>query len=398
MEPAILLLDEPTAQLDPVSAKDFLQIVKQMNEEFGITVVLAEHRLEDVFPIADRVFVLENGEIQIEGQPKEVIAKIWEEHQQTMYEYLPSSSRLYLEFNGYTNAKTIPLTAKEGKQWVQQLSVRKNPVPDQHTEQKTNEILSLKNIHFQYKNTKKKILNGLTLTVKQGNWLAIVGANGTGKSTLLKVMAGIEIPQKGLVKCDGQKVKKPNSKAIGYLPQNPKLLFVHDTIREHFQDLNQRLAENRSEEKLNWLLAFFNLEPLLDRHPYDISGGEMQKVALTTVLMTEPRILLLDEPTKGLDPVTKRQLGEQLKALQKEGLTIVMVTHDIEFAALFADDCAMMFEGEITVTSPTAEFFRGNAFYTTVINRMTRDHTVPEVLTVEEAKQLWQMPSQVKPR
>lgn len=394
MEPTVLLLDEPTAQLDPVSAKDFLQMVKQMNEEFGITVIIAEHRLEEVFPLADRVIVLEGGAISVEGKPKEVIYELRKNEQ--MVDYLPSSARLFIQFDYTNDVEKIPLTVKEGKQWINELHIPADQADtDESLLKETEDVLSLKNVHFQYEKTSEKILNGLNLTVHKGNWLAIVGANGTGKSTLLKVMAGLELPQKGTVKYNGKRVKKPNPLQIGYLPQNPKLLFMHDTIRDHFYDMLERLPIENGEPTLQQLVSFFNLEPLLERHPYDISGGEMQKVALATVLLTEPNILLLDEPTKGLDPVMKKQLGEQLKHLQNSGLTIIIVTHDIEFAAVYADDCGMMFQGEITVTSPTNEFFRGNSFYTTVINRITRDSTVPEVLTVEEAKQKWRMPSKV---
>ncbi|UPG65144.1 energy-coupling factor ABC transporter ATP-binding protein [Metabacillus endolithicus] len=214
-------------------------------------------------------------------------------------------------------------------------------------------------------------------------------ANGTGKSTLLKVMAGLARPQRGSIYYKGKKVKKQLPNEIGFLPQNPKLFFLHDTIEDELKEIIHYHHVNAGEERIQELLDLFKLEHLLKRHPYDVSGGEMQKAALAGVLLPKPSLLLVDEPTKGLDPDSKQQFGELLKELQKQGLTIVMVTHDIEFAASYSTRCAMMFQGSITTEAPSKRFFQGNAFYTTVVNRMTRGSHIPDVLTVEEARLSW---------
>lgn len=390
MEPNILLLDEPTSQLDPVAAKNFLQILKQMNEEFGITVIIVEHRLEEVFPLADQVLVLDQGKLIMKGSPREVINTLWEQKHKTMLSYLPSTSRLYLEHTEEVIPDQIPLSVKEGKRWIEQLNI---PVKDKKIPKKLKinqkPVIELKNIAFQYEKKEERVLNGLSLVVNEGDWISIVGGNGTGKSTLLKIIGGIQSPLKGSIKFQGKRITKPNPSQIGYLPQNPKALFVHDTVRDHLYGTIRHLQLENGEEKLHRLISLFKIEPLMDRHPYDVSGGEMQKIALITVLLPSPKILLLDEPTKGIDPEMKQHLGQLLKKLQTQGLTIIMVTHDIEFAAFYTNICGMMFQGEITTIDSTANFFNGNAFYTTMVNRITRDSAVPEVLTVEEAREKW---------
>ncbi len=388
MEPKILLLDEPTSQLDPVAAREFIGMLQTMNEEFGITVIIAEHRLEELFGIADRALVLEKGKMMIFDSPRQVIQKLGSSQDHPMYQYLPSPARLYLEQTEIQRSELIPLSVKEGKKWLNGLQIAEKKSLDQEKEYENN-LLTIKNVDFQYTKDTGKILDGLSLTVYEGEWLSIVGANGTGKSTLLKIMAGLDKPQRGSVKYNGQKVKKQLPHEIGYLPQNPKLYFLHDTIETELEEIIIHHQLPSGEKRMEELLDAFNISNLKKRHPYDVSGGEMQKAALAGVLLPQPKLLLVDEPTKGLDPEAKQGFGKLLKTLQKQGLTIVMVTHDIEFAAKYSTRCAMMFQGSITTEDTARNFFRGNAFYTTVMNRMTRGSHVPNALTVEEARLTW---------
>lgn len=386
MEPKLMLLDEPTAQLDPVATKEFIELIKRMNEEFGITVIITEHQLDELLPIADRVIVMEEGKIIQDGPPRKVVSFLKDHENKRIFSYLPSLSRLYLTYTNDISSSQLPLTVKEGKRWIKSLSIEPSKNMESY-EKNVREILSVKDVDFQYDKYTARILDRLSLKVYEGEWLAVVGANGTGKSTLLKVMALLESPQRGSVIFNKKKMKKPNPNLIGYLPQNPKLAFIHDTV---IAELNDIAKKNKVETSvLDKLITYFRIEKLLNQHPYDLSGGEMQKVALIGVLLSSPKILLLDEPTKGLDPEAKREIGQWLKELQKQGLTIVMVSHDIEFAATYATRCAMMFEGSITVEAPTRDFFKGNTFYTTVVSRITRDSHVPEIVTVEEAKIKW---------
>ncbi|MBM7605896.1 energy-coupling factor transport system ATP-binding protein [Metabacillus crassostreae] len=390
LEPKLLLLDEPTSQLDPVAAREFIGMLQTMNEEFGITVIIAEHRLEELFAIADKALVLDNGGILSYDTPRHVIDFLSEYKDHAMYHYLPSPARLYLEYSPSKVNGDIPLSVKEGKNWLKNVAItpREGILKENHHAPKK-EIMNIKEVDFQYSKDSTKILNDLSLSIFEGEWLSIVGANGTGKSTLLKVIAGLEKPQRGSIFYKAKKFKKQLPKEIGYLPQNPKLFFIHDTIGAELRYLEQLHQIGNGETRIEELLKIFNLKELVHRHPYDVSGGEMQKAALAGVLLPNPKLLLIDEPTKGLDPEAKLKLGKLLQALQQKGLTIVMVTHDIEFAAHYSTRCAMMFQGTITTNSPTKSFFQGNAFYTTVLNRITRGSKVPDVLTLEEARKTW---------
>jgi energy-coupling factor transport system ATP-binding protein len=390
LEPKILLLDEPTAQLDPVAAREFISMLQTMNEEFGITVIIAEHRLEELFGIADRAIVLDKGEIVSFDHPKQVIFTLGQNANHPMYHYLPSPALLYLENTTNKHVQEIPLSVKEGKNWLKKRRIESSGIFEQRVNEQS-ELMKLKQIDFQYSKDKNLILNGLSLTVFEGEWLSIVGANGTGKSTLLKIMAGLEQSQRGTVFYKGRKVKRQMPSEIGYLPQNPKLFFIQDTIKDELESIIDFHHLQSGEERMNVLLRVLQLENVKNRHPYDVSGGEMQKAALAGVLLPKPKLLLVDEPTKGLDPEAKYRFGELLKSLQEKGLTIVMVTHDIEFAANYSTRCAMMFQGSITIEAPSKSFFQGNAFYTTVINRMTRGSDIPDVLTVEEARKIWRV-------
>lgn len=391
LEPELLLLDEPTAQLDPIAAREFLAILKMMNEEFGITVIIAEHRLEELFGMADRAIVLDNGRMAANDIPRQVLYSIGKNKDHPMYNYLPSTTLVYLENTKKVKLDEIPLTVKEGKQWLRNQVISTGNPKEPVTIKQQNELLKVKQVDFRYSRDAKNVLDALSLTVSEGDWLSIVGANGTGKSTLLKLMAGLERPHHGSIFFKGSKLKKPLPQDIGYLPQNPKLFFMKETIEEELNDLIDLHHINEGEEIKRMLLSELNIETIKDKHPYDVSGGEVQKAALAGVLLARPSLLLLDEPTKGLDPEAKDRLGTLLASFQKQGLTIVMVTHDIEFAASFSSRCAMLFDGEITTESSAKAFFKGNAFYTTTLNRMTRNSNVPNIVTIEEARSLWRV-------
>ncbi|WP_226670399.1 ABC transporter ATP-binding protein [Metabacillus litoralis] len=391
LKPKLLLLDEPTSQLDPVASREFIGMLKTMNEEFGITVIVAEHRLEELFAIADKALVLDRGQLLSYDTPRRVIHILKDDKDHAMYHYLPSPARLHLEYTSSTASDNIPLSVKEGKNWLKTLNILPNQdvfINEDHNVAKK-ELMKLKEVDFRYSKESSKIINDLSLSIYEGEWLSVVGANGTGKSTLLKMIAGLEKPQRGAISYKGKKLKKQMPKEIGYLPQNPKLFFIHDTIGAELHHLEQLHQIQHAETRIEELLTIFKLKELVHRHPYDVSGGEMQKAALAGVLLPNPKLLLIDEPTKGLDPEAKLRLGKLLKTLQQKGLTIVMVTHDIEFAAQYSTRCAMMFQGSITTNGPTKSFFQGNAFYTTVLNRMTRGSEVPDVLTLEEARVTW---------
>lgn len=387
MEPKILLLDEPTSQLDPIAAKEFIHLLKQVNDEFGMTIIIVEHRFDELFSIANRVMMLDAGRKVFEAEPRRAVQLM--NHEYLLY--LPEATQLYFNFS---NASTsVPLNVKEARQWLngQEFAIDKAETADYTS---TKPLMELEEIDFQYTKDTKPVLHNLSLTVEQGETLAILGENGSGKSTLLKIIAGLHKHQHGKIKFQGKRMKRMNPERIGYLPQQPKYFFLHETLKEEYDALAEK--HQRSQEEVLTLVEEFQLKHLLERHPHDLSGGELQKAALVGILMKRPELLLLDEPTKGMDPEFKEEFARILESTQQLGVTIVMVTHDIEFAAKYATRCGMMFEGDIVVTEETRKFFIENNYYTTMVRRITKDSHVPTVVTVEEAKERWRMKKELR--
>lgn len=389
MQPDILLLDEPTAQLDPVSSRDLLDILVRLNEEFGITIIVAEHRLEEFFTVADKIVMMDKGQLIHEGEPKQVMELLWHSSNQV---FVPSIPALYLSVELEEKRELPPLTVKEGNRWIQ----RKN-FSLVHTngfeapKVLGDDLFQIKNLSFRYNKESEWVLKDLDFTLKKGERYALLGGNGSGKSTLLKMLCGIHKPSKGSVSFQDKRLKSWNkvelAKKIGYLPQNPKLFFIQDTVEKELCDtMNQWGVEDDWE--VERLLDTLGIDHLRQQHPYDLSGGELQKVALACLLIRKPEVLLLDEPTKGLDPISKENLVGTLQRLQTDNITIVMSTHDIEFAAKQATKCGMMFQGQISAEGAPHQFFKGNFFYTTMIQRLF--HQIPDssIMTLEEAVQL----------
>ncbi|GAE31070.1 ABC transporter ATP-binding protein [Alkalihalobacillus hemicellulosilyticus] len=382
MQPHILLLDEPTAQLDPVSARDFLEMLVQLNQEFGMTIIIAEHRLEDVMALADQVVAMQAGSIIECSTPKEIVRTLWKSSYQPFVPTTPS-----LALTVHEQLLHIPLTVKEGRLWLDQQLRHSLLAPKvKASSQAVEEMIRLRDVSFQYEED-QAVLHRLTLALYHEEIYALVGGNGSGKTTLLKVLMGLLKPQKGKMLLYGQMIKWKQSEElvsiVGYLPQNPKLFFIHETVGEELAAVMAQWNVTNQDEA-DSLLEVLQIEHLKDRHPYDLSGGELQKAALACILIRKPKLLLLDEPTKGLDPVSKKRLGDMLVELKGKGITVFMTTHDIEFAARYATKCGMMFQGQITSEGVPDDFFKGNFFYTTMIQRLFRGKS-DDVMTMERA-------------
>jgi len=388
MEPRILLLDEPTSQLDPIAAKDFLNMLRRMNEELGIAVVIVEHRLEDVWPIADRVVLLHEGRVIYDDPPHKAAAFLASKADDAFFDYLPSASRLFLHYAATNQNSRLPITVKEARSWIKGLTVRVKEASTQVVHERMKPVvLEAKNIDFQYEKGKPRILDRLSFSLYENEKLAIVGGNGSGKSTMLKVLAGLLKPQRGKVVYQGRKTTGHIHPEIAYMPQNPRLYFSEESVK---LELEKAAHDSPlSPETKQHIIDEWGLAALGDRHPYDLSGGEMQKLVFACLLLRGPRVMLIDEPTKGLDPESKKQFGEWLNRFSWRGMSFVIVTHDIEFAADYADRVGMLFRGEVTAMADAAAFFKGNAFYTTSINRITRGVSAPEVSTLKEAYVTW---------
>lgn len=371
MQPEILILDEPTSQLDPIAASDFLGTVRKINIELGTTIIITEHRLEDIYASADRVIVMDQGKIAAQGDPRAVANQLWVHHS-PMFAALPSPVRSFYQANGTGNC---PLTVREGRRWLTEAFSGKNlccnEPPENSVAADPSAALVLHNGWFRYEADGKDILQGVDLRVPQASLYAILGGNGTGKSTTLKVCSGILKLYRGKIEIFGKNIRKHTqqelfSNCLAMLPQDPKCLFSGKTLQE---DLEEMTGDS---EKIRQTAELCQVSHLLSSHPRDLSGGEQQRAALAKVLLTQPRLLLLDEPTKGLDSFYKRKFAEILRMLQSRGVTIIMVSHDVEFCAEYAQLVSLFFNGTVVTTDTPRRFFGANSFYTTAANRMSR--------------------------
>ena len=385
MQPEVLILDEPTSQLDPIAASDFLNTVRKINIELGTTVIITEHRLEDIFPYADRAIVMDGGKVIADDTPRN-IGKLLHEQKNDMFAAMPTPVRV---FYGAEGAGDCPLTVREGRTWLSKTypepKVNTLPIEDLN-EEIENPALVLKELWFRYEKDSSDVLRGVSAEVPAGSLYAIVGGNGAGKSTTLKAVCGICKPYRGKVKVFGKPVEKYKAAelfggCLAMLPQDPKSLFVKKTVREDLTEMT------KDETKIAEVAAVCEIQALLDSHPYDLSGGEQQRSALAKVLLTNPKLLLLDEPTKGIDSFFKEKLAAILCKLKQQGITIVMVSHDVEFCAKYADMVSMFFDGQILTTDTPCRFFGNNSFYTTAANRMSR-HVFSMAVTAEDVVEL----------
>ncbi len=389
MQPSVLILDEPTSQLDPIAAGEFLKTLEKINRELGTTVILTEHRLEEAFPISDRVIVMEKGRIIADGAPGSVAEQL-RNIQHGMYGALPTPVRIH---QSVPNHLSCPLTVREGRIWLEDyakehpLQPEKIPVSTQ-TEEPTEPAVELRDAWFRYEKNLPDVIKGLNLRVGKGELFAIVGGNGTGKTTALSLISGLHKPYRGKALIGGREVCRLGDRyqgVLGVLPQNPQALFVKKTVYLDLMEMlsGRKLPKEEKEEKIYHIAAVCRIEEFMEYHPYDLSGGEQQRVALAKVLLTEPEILLLDEPTKGMDALFKEQFADILKGLKGEGVTVIMVSHDIEFCAAHADRCAMFFDGMVTSVATPRTFFAGKSFYTTSANRMART-LLPQGILAED--------------
>ena len=373
MQPSVLILDEPTSQLDPIAASDFLATIGKVNRELGTTILLTEHRLEEAFPLSDRVLVMDKGRLIADGTPSEVGERL-RGSGHAMFLAMPTAMRVWASVE---DDSPCPITVRDGRDWLAEFADKHSlgELPEEITPSHSDEetAIILEDVWFKYEKDLPDVVKGVSLTVKKGEFLALLGGNGTGKTTTLSIVGGLLTPYRGEVKLNGR---------VGTLPQNPQTLFVKKTVREDLFEIFKGLKVDKAiqENRVARAVQLCRLEELLDRHPYDLSGGEQQRAALAKVLLLDPEILLMDEPTKGLDAEFKQVFAVILKTLLRRGVTVFMVSHDVEFCAEFADRCALFFDGNIVSQGRPRSFFSGNSFYTTSSNRMART-LLPEAVT-----------------
>lgn len=440
-DPKLLLLDEPTSQLDPIAAGEFLSALRRLNEELGVTIIIAEHRLEDILPMADKVAVMtSSGNISFFGTPRRLSAMMIDntaESPEGLYAVrsaMPSAVRIYADLESAKDVtqkhkdpqqtENCPLTVREGQKFIEKNFLFSNientteaNFPEQFKKNKKRDTdnawrdtaIDLRNVCFRYDRDLPDVLYGLDLSIREGEIFGIIGGNGAGKTTLMGVIAGLDKPYRGKRHVNGR---------TACLPQDPRMIFTCDTVAEDLiaaarigvgsgEDKNKspdhstagNVIKGKADDKVNapddLLIANavmaavkkFGIGRLARRHPYDLSGGERQKAALAKLLLTGAEILLLDEPTSGLDAKSKHMLGDLLRRLCAAGETVVIVTHDVEFAAAYTDRCGMLFDGKMTSVAETRTFFSENKYYTTAAARIARpfrDITGIDALTVDD--------------
>lgn len=409
MEPEVLVLDEPAGQLDPIAAEEFFHMIEKIHREIGTTIILAEHRLEEVYSLCDRVMVLEQGRILMEGSPRQVAARLYQDRI-ALYQALPAAAVLYLNLKEREkmtedtfgkevsdavpeSVQEMPLTVRGGKKWLESRygkeqflkkdyleTFKEKAKGDSLKEKRNNSVLSADEIWFRYEPESRDIIKACSMELEREKITAVMGGNGAGKSTLLHILTGHYQARRGRVKA----IKG----SIGMLPQNPQAMFVKKTVREELE----LSGKSRQGEKGDFVKNGFGLEEIIDfcslyavleQHPFDLSGGQMQKLALAKLLLEDYDILLLDEPGKGMDYAFKLEMGKLLKRLTSMGKTILMVSHDVEFCARYADLCGLFFDGQVVSVLETRTFFRQNVFYTTAVTRMCKN-IFPGAVIMEE--------------
>ncbi len=410
MHPDLLVLDEPTSQLDPIAASDFLETVKKIHRDLGTTIILTEHRLEEVFPAADRVVVMDQGKIYATGTPEE-IGEALRAADHEMFLAMPVPMQVYAKVNQSTDILKCPITVRDGRQWLEKVcrergiqpAVKGASVfgreeekekPKEGRQGESDVILDCRELWFRYDKELPDVVKGATFKIRKGEFYSLLGGNGTGKSTTMSLICRLRKPYRGKILLDGKDIRKYNDAELfrgylGVLPQNPQSLFVKKTVEEELYEMIGGPREKKNveyhismdkKEAVAGIAEVTHLTDLLHRHPYDLSGGEQQRLALAKILLLRPKLLLLDEPTKGLDAYFKQEFADILTLLKEQGVTIFMISHDIEFCAAHADRCGLFFDGNIVVSGQPREFFAGNNFYTTAANRMARKY-FPDVVT-----------------
>lgn len=362
-DPDILLLDEPTAQLDPVAARELLGILDRLNKEMGVTIIIAEHDPEELFDSCDKILYLAKGKTEFFGTPA-LTAKYFVEN--ALEGFLPETAKAFARL-----CDDLPLNVRQGRAKLEKLGV--TDIPKQavnDTERAEPYALQCKNLWQRYEKNSPDILKGCDLGIRKGECYGLLGSNGGGKSTLLRVICGLCKPYMGTVSLFGKKQKAYKNgslfrEMLAFLPQEPVTMFVKESVREDLLQSGDKAAVENVSQRMG-------IEHLLDRHPWDLSGGEIQKCAFAKILLADPKIIVLDECTKGMDSFAKKALGDVLASLKGEGRTILLVTHDLEFAAQYCDRCGLLFDGKIVAEDNAVEFFSHNRFYTTAAARLTR--------------------------
>ncbi len=442
LRPKVLLLDEPMSQLDPIASYEFLSIIRRLNEEFSITIIMSEHKSDSIFPFIDYAVFLKDGKIVYNNNSHDICNDVIND--EIFANYLPSVTKIYKGLSKkYAKSTNTPLSIRQGRQYLNTIhddlikinndskknklsyesNVASNTKKYNNNKKSIRDILpfsndkdtliSMNGIYFAYEK-KNLILKNIDFKLNKGEFVSLIGGNGAGKSTFLQVLAGILKPVKG-------KVKYSKNLKMSYVHQNPIIHFSKDTVKEEFlesilnsnyyaqdvfnkdiynsllkldaynfieSDILNKLKFKNIDYNFKELINFFDISHLIDNHPYDCSGGEQQKIIMVKTLVQNTDVLILDEPTKGLDPISNKNMADILNTLLAQGMTILMTSHDLDFVAENCKRCIMLFDNNIQIDDNPKLIFEENNFYTTFVNRMVKEY-IPQAVTLDDVKLLW---------
>lgn len=353
MHPDVLILDEPTSRLDPIAADRFLETVNKINKDLGVTVIITEHRLENIFSFADRIVVMDSGKIVADDEPKK-IGKTANELPELVKLSLPAAMKIFAATGEKGEA---PVCVRDGRKWIKNQNIFCKKIERNKVNFSEKNAIELKNISFKYEKNSDDVLSSLSLKIPQGCVFALLGGNGVGKSTLFKIILGIEKPYSGKIKING---------TVAAMPQEVQALFASRTVAEELREMSSDGEQIKNAARLT------QIESLTGSHPFDLSGGEQQRVAVAKLLLCESDIYFFDEPTKGMDAEFKKIFSDILFELRAKNKTVIIISHDIDFCAENAELCAMLFDKNISAVNTTDEFFDGNRFYTTAANKISK--------------------------
>lgn len=387
--PKVLILDEPTSQLDPMASEIFIDTLRKINAELGITIIITEHRLENILPISSSILVLNKGKKIYNDKVEQIFSS--NQNLDFFKPSLPTPMRIYSEFG---SKSACPITISEGKNWLETLlppeNIKYNSLEKDKSKSESNPIIKLKNLYFKYPNTNKLVVNGASLAINENTIHAILGSNAVGKTTLLKLITGILKTKTGKIKIYNKNIHsyKQNelySDLISVMPQKVQTMFSCETVLEQMQHQlsDKKLSTQQKQTKIDEIAKLLGITDIYNHHPYDISGGQMQKLGLALVLLQNPKIIFLDEPTKGMDAEFKIELAKIFLSLKQQGVSIVLISHDTEFCASYCDECSLMFEGKIVASGNRQEFFSNNFFFTTAAKKLSRE-LFDNTITCEE--------------
>ncbi len=383
MSPDLLLLDEPISQLDPFSATAFVDMLVRFNREYGVTVIIAEHNLERIFSYADTIAVIDKNHLRYFGVPRTCCGFFSKEA--PIVQGMPVPARIFQRFG----IKAVcPIDVREAREFIRRYCPNIKHKLEKPLKLNNNSYaVELSDVFFRYEKSEPDVISSLSMSVKKGEIYAVVGGNGCGKTTLLSIISGQRKPYNGKVLING--IKLSGNSKVAIIPQNPITLFTGDTLKDDLTDfaLSCGIQKDIVSSAVYDICRKLGIVGILQNHPYDISGGELQKAALAKIMISNPDVILLDEPTKGVDAWSKKTIAELLKRFASEGKAIIIVTHDNDFAAETADTCGLFFDGTIISEDESGNFYSQNDFYTTVSSRITKDFyentvTFDEIITL----------------